>query len=71
MKLHATMTPYSGTVGGGLNLIDENGKLRFIVTIFGIKLGTKSVSLTKEETAAIAGALIRGIPDGIEVAERA
>jgi hypothetical protein len=65
MKLHATMIPYSGTVGGGLRLIDEDGHPRFMVCIVGVSKG-----MTKEETAAISSALIMGIPDGIEVPER-
>jgi hypothetical protein len=64
MKLHATMIPYSGTVGGGLSLIDEDGRARFMVAIVGI---TKGIS--KEQTAAISSALINGIPDGIEAPE--
>jgi hypothetical protein len=67
MKLHATMIPYSGTVGGGLNLIDENGRVRFVVSIYGIGI---SKGITKEETAAISSALITAIPEGIEVPER-
>ena len=67
MKLKADKVPYSGTVGGGLCLIDENGRARFMVAIFGTTEG-----ITKEETAAIASALVSGIPeDGIEVPERA
>lgn len=66
MKLKAQKTPYSGTVGGGLCLIDENGRARFMVAIFGTTQG-----ITKEETAAIAAALESGIPaDGIDVPER-
>jgi hypothetical protein len=65
MKLHATMVPYSGTVGGGLRLIDEDGRLRFMVSIFGASKG-----ITNEQTSAIASALIKGIPEPIEVPER-
>jgi hypothetical protein len=67
MKLHATMIPYSGTVGGGLRLIDEAGVLRFMVSIFGASKG-----ITNEQTMAIAGALMKGLSeDGIEVPEPA
>lgn len=59
------MIPYSGTVGGGLRLIDEEGHVRFMVSIIGATEG-----ITKEETAAISSALIMGIPEGIEVPER-
>jgi len=59
------MLPYSGTVGsGGLRLIDEGGNLRFLVPII-----AASKSITKEQTAAIASALINGIPEPIEVPE--
>jgi hypothetical protein len=64
MKLHGTMAPYSGTVGGGINLIDQDGVSRFIVAIVGIRKG-----ITKEQTNAIAGALMKGIPEGIEAPE--
>jgi hypothetical protein len=64
MKLHATMIPYSGTVGGGLRLVDENGVLRFmaLIEVVGVKRG-----ITREQSAAIASALIKGIPEPIEV----
>jgi hypothetical protein len=62
VKLHATMIPYSGTVGGGLRLVDEDGRLRFMVPIIGASKG-----ITKEQTAAITSALIKGIPEPIEV----
>lgn len=64
MKLHATMIPYSGTAGGGLALIDEDGRGRFMIAILSRDIHKKP---TKEQTAAIAGALINGIPDPIEV----
>lgn len=65
MKLKAKQTPYSGTVGGGLTLLDETGRVRFMVAIFG------SEGITKDETAAIAKALASGIPaDGIDMPER-
>lgn len=65
MKLKALQTPYSSTVGG-LTLIDEAGRARFMVAIFGTTEG-----ITKEETAAIGAALRSGIPaDGIDVPER-
>jgi hypothetical protein len=66
MKLHATMIPYSGTVGGGLRLIDEEGVARFFVHIDILGIGK---SISKEQTAAIASALINGIHDPIEVPE--
>lgn len=62
MKLHATVIPYSGTVGGGLMLIDENGRACFIVSIIGTTKG-----ITRDQTAAISKALINGIPEPIEV----
>jgi hypothetical protein len=65
VKLHATMIPYSGTVGGGLNLIDENGRTRFMVSIYAVGSGGKGIS--KEQTAAISKALIDGIPEPFEV----
>lgn len=66
MKLKAKQTPYSSVVGGGLTLIDEHGRPRFMVMICGTTNG-----ITKEETATIANALSSGIPtDGIELAER-
>lgn len=66
MKLKAEQTPYSSTVGGGLTLIDEAGRARFMVAIFGTTQG-----ITKEETAAIGAALRSGIPAvGIEIPER-
>jgi hypothetical protein len=67
MKLKAEQTPYSSTVGGGLTLIDEAGRVRFMVAIFGTTQG-----ITKEETAVIGAALRNGMPaDGIDVPERA
>jgi len=66
MKLKANKVPYSGTVGGGLCLIDESGRARFMVAIYGTTEG-----ITKEETVAIARALVDGIPAaGIDVPER-
>jgi len=66
VKLKASQTPYSSTVGGGLTLVDEKGRARFMVAIFGTTEG-----ITKEETAAIGAALASGIPaNGIEVQER-
>lgn len=62
MKLHATMIPYSGTVGGGLNLIDEKGRTRFVVAIIG-------KGITREQTLAVSKALIEGIPEPFEVPE--
>lgn len=62
MKVHATMIPYSGTVGGGLQLIDQDGRARFMVAIIGMERG-----ITKEQTAAIGKALINGIPEPFEV----
>jgi hypothetical protein len=65
VKLHATIIPYSGTVGGGLMLIDQDGRARFQVAIIGTTKG-----ITKEETAAISKALIDGIPEPFEVPDR-
>jgi hypothetical protein len=65
MKLHATMIPYSGTVGGGLKLIDEIGRARFMVAVIGMEKG-----VTREQTTAIAKALIDGIPEPFEVPEK-
>jgi hypothetical protein len=66
MKLKAKLVPYSSTVGGGLSLIDESGRVRFMVAIFGASHG-----ITKEETTIISKALIAGLPpEGIEVPER-
>lgn len=62
MKLHATVIPYSGTQGGGLRLIDGEGRVCFVVPIVGIKR-----DITKEQAMAIAKALIDGIPEPIEV----
>lgn len=67
MKLKAQKVPYSSTVGGGIVLVDEAGRARFQVAIFGTDSG-----ITKEETASISAALASGIPsDGIEIKERA
>jgi hypothetical protein len=65
MKVHATIIPYSGTVGGGLMLTDEKGRAYFIVAIIGT---TKGIS--KEQTAAISKALINGIKEPFEVPDR-
>lgn len=66
MKLTAKQIPYSSTVGGGLCLVDEKGRARFMVSVYGTTDG-----ITKEETAAIARALAKGIPaGGIDVPER-
>lgn len=64
MKLFATMLPYAGIAGGGLMLVDINGRSRFMVSIYGASKG-----ITNEQTAAIAGELIKGIPAGIEIDE--
>lgn len=64
MKLHATIIPYSGTVGGGLRLSDPTGRVRFIIAIMGASEG-----ITMEQTAAISRELINGIPEPIEVPE--
>lgn len=68
VKLHATIIPYSGTVGGGLNLIDEDGKTRFMIAILGMTPDRKGI--TKEQTAAISKVLICGIPESFEVPEK-
>lgn len=66
MKLTPQLTPYSSTVGGGLQLLDEKGRVRFMVMICGVSDG-----ITKEENSVIAAALAKGATDGIELAERA
>jgi hypothetical protein len=49
MRLKAKVTPYSSIVGGGLTLLDEQGRARFIVNFMGTTEG-----ITKEETVALA-----------------
>lgn len=66
MKLKAVQPPYSSKFAGGLTLVDEVGRPRFIVAIFGTTDG-----ITKEEATAIGTALRSGIAaDGIDVPER-
>jgi hypothetical protein len=48
MRLTAKITPYSSTVGGGLQLCGPDGRTRFMVMFCGITDG-----ITKEETAAL------------------
>lgn len=66
MILTPKITPYSSTVGGGLKLVDQDGRVKFMVMICGIADG-----ITKKETAIISEALARGIKDGVELPERA
>ena len=49
MKLNAKSIPFSSVVGGGLSLVDDSGRVRFIVNFMGSTAG-----ITKEETAALA-----------------
>ena len=66
MKIKAEVTPFSSTVGGGLTLVDEAGRVRFMVAVFGATQG-----ITKEESQIISSALAAGIAaEGIEVPER-
>lgn len=48
MKLTVRKSPYSSTVGGGLSLVDEAGRQRFMVMFIGTTEG-----ITKEEDAAL------------------
>ena len=48
MKLTCKDIPYSSIVGGGLTLVDDDGRARFIVNFMGTTAG-----ITKEETAAL------------------
>lgn len=67
LKLTAKQTPWSGVVGGGLQLVDQTGRTRFMVMICGVSDG-----ITKEENAAISAALASAVNEQpIELAERA
>lgn len=48
MKLHAKPIGYSSIVGGGLTLLDDAGRARFIVSFIGTTNG-----ITKAETQAL------------------
>lgn len=43
MKLVATIVPYSSTVGGGLALVNGEGQVQYMVSVFGASLN-KEVS---------------------------
>ena len=63
MKLKAEVTAYSSTVGGGLTLVDEQGRPRFMVMLIGTTDG-----ITKEQDRAISEAIAKAVnSDGIEV----
>lgn len=67
MKLKAQAVPYSSVVGGGLTLVDENGRARFIIVAMGTTEG-----INKEENAAIFAVLRDAInKSGVEVPDRA
>ena len=66
MKLTARPIPYSSIVGGGLVLVDENGKDRFIITVAGTING-----INFDENAYICNQLIAGIAAVLEPARRA
>lgn len=66
MILKAQITPYSSIVGGGLTLVDENERARFMVMLIGTDSG-----ITKQESDEIASQLARLINErGISVAAR-
>lgn len=68
MKLYAQATPYSSRVGGGLTLVDDKGRERFLIMLVGTTEG-----ITKEENDALSTGLfdaINLIAEGIEVPER-
>ena len=48
MKLTSNSVPYSSVVGGGLSLLDENGRARFQVVLIGTTDG-----ISKEQNDAI------------------
>lgn len=65
MKLNAQITPYSSTVGGGLTLLDEEGRASFMVLFCGTTRG-----ISKEQTAALAKQFSGFIEEhGLEVPE--
>lgn len=49
MRLTAKLVPYSGVVGGGLQLIDESGRAVFIVNFIGTGFG-----ISKAQSEALA-----------------
>jgi hypothetical protein len=66
MKLKAQPVPFSSIVGGGLTLVDEEGRSAFIVSFMGTTNG-----ITKEQTEAMAKAFARWVNEnGLEVPER-
>ena len=63
MKLHATLVPYSSTVGGGLMLLDRKGQVKFQIMLMGSTEG-----ITKEESDQISDSLCGMINDnGLEI----
>lgn len=65
-KLDARLVPYSSVVGGGLQLLDANGRARFQIAIFGTVNG-----ITKEETRIISARIAELINQhGLEVPKR-
>lgn len=48
MKLKANVVPYSSVVGGGLSLLDENGRARYQIMFIGTTDG-----ISKEVTGAL------------------
>lgn len=62
MKVFLKKTPYSSVVGGGIQLVNENGEA---VYMFGFMGTTRGIS--KEVTDAIADTLIAKFPDGFEI----
>lgn len=56
MKLKAKKSPYSSIVGGGLQLVDDNGRTRFMVLFTGTTDG-----ISKEQDAALAEQLVAWI----------
>lgn len=66
MRLTAKITPYSGTVGGGLQLCGPDGRTRFMVMFCGIADG-----ITKEETETLSSQFAQWInTHDVAVAER-
>lgn len=59
MRLTAKLTPWSSVVGGGLHLVDEAGRVRFMVAIMGTTDG-----ITKEQSAELSKLLADGFNSG-------
>lgn len=64
MRLHGTMSPYSGRGEGDMKLVDEKGQIQYVVSVMGTFKG-----VTWNETTSIMGSLLRGIPEGIECSD--